>query len=44
MKILPGIIENDFDNFTKGISVVQTICLKFFAETNLMLVKYYQDF
>ena len=30
MKILPGIIENDFDNFTKGISVIQKNMSKIF--------------
>ena len=30
MKIIPGIIENDFDNFTKGISVIQKNMSKIF--------------
>ena len=30
MKILPGIIENDFDNFTKGVSVIQKNMSKIF--------------
>ena len=40
MYILPGIIENDFENFTKGISVIQKNMSKiFYGKSNLYASK-----